>query len=160
VLGALGVGALAGSLLATRVRPRRPLLVVALCEGLFGLPLVFLAAAAPVPLLAVGAALSGVGTMLGMAVWEATLQRHIPAASLSRVSSYDWFGSYAFFPLGLALWGSLAGAIGIQPALWIASGLFGAGVVALLALPEVRSLPPSPVDRHPGSGAERTLDPA
>jgi MFS family permease len=160
VLGALGVGALAGSLLAARVRPRRPLLVVALCDGLFGLPLVFLAAAAPAPLLAVGAVLSGVGTMLGMAVWESTLQRHIPAESLSRVSSYDWFGSYAFFPLGLAVWGALAGAIGIQPALWIASGLYGAAVLALLALPEVRSLPASPAEARAGFRAERTPDPA
>jgi hypothetical protein len=28
--------------------------------------------------------------MLGMSVWESTLQRHIPAESLSRVSSYDF----------------------------------------------------------------------
>jgi MFS family permease len=146
VLGALGVGALAGSLLATRAKPRRPLVVVALCDALFGLPLVFLAAAAPAPLLAVGAVVSGAGMMLGMSVWESTLQRHIPAESLSRVSSYDWFGSYAVFPLGLALWGSLAGAIGIQSALWLAAGIFCASVVVLLALPETRRLPASRVD--------------
>jgi MFS family permease len=146
VLGAVGVGALIGSLLATRANPRRPLVQVALCDALFGLPLIFLAAAAPAALLAVAAVLSGAGTMLGMAIWESTLQRHIPAESLSRVSSYDWFGSYAVFPLGLVLWGSLAGAIGTQTALWLASGLFAASVLALLALPDIRRLPASPAD--------------
>jgi MFS family permease len=138
VLGAVGVGALVGSLMATRARPRRPLLFVAAIEGLFALPLAFLAAGAPAPLLAVGAFLSGLGMMLGMAVWESTLQRHIPAESLSRVASYDWFGSYAFYPLGLAMWGSIAGAIGIQEALWLAFGLFGAAALLLLLVPDTR----------------------
>ena len=50
--------------------------------------------------------------------------REIPPESLSRVASYDWFGSYAVYPIGLAIWGPLAGAIGIHTALWLASGLF------------------------------------
>jgi MFS family permease len=152
VLGAVGVGALAGSLVATQIRPRRPLLLVTLMDGLFGLPLVFLAAAAPVPLLACAAFLSGFGLMLGMSVWESTLQRHIPSGSLSRVAAYDWFGSYVFYPLGLALWGSVAAAIGIHTALWVASGMYAACVAALLAVPEVRTLPPSAVA---GSGERR-----
>jgi MFS family permease len=138
ILAAVGVGALVGSVLATRARPRRPLLLVALMEGLFGLPLAFLAAAAPAPLLAFSAFLSGVGLMLGMSVWESTLQRHIPAESLSRVSAYDWFGSYAFYPLGLAMWGGLAGAIGIHAALWLAFGLLATAAAALLAVPDIR----------------------
>lgn len=138
VLGAVGVGALAGSLVATRVRPRRPLLFVAALDGMFGLPLAFLAAGAPAPLLACGAFASGFAMMLGIAVWESTLQRHIPPDTLSRVSSYDWFGSYAFYPLGLATWGALAGAIGLHTSLWVATGLFAASAVALLAVPDVR----------------------
>ncbi|HLM09826.1 MAG TPA: MFS transporter, partial [Thermoleophilaceae bacterium] len=122
ILASVGVGALAGSILATRARPRRPLVLVASMEGLFGLPLLFLAAAAPAPVLACSAFLSGIALMLGMSVWQSTLQRYVPDESLSRVSAYDWFGSFAFYPLGLALWGVLAGAIGIHPALWIAFG--------------------------------------
>jgi MFS family permease len=138
ILGAVGVGALVGSILAVRARPRRPLLFVALLEGLFGLPLAFLAAGAPAPLLAFGGFLSGLGMMLGNSVWESTLQRHIPDRELSRVSSYDWFGSFVFYPLGLATWGTVAGAIGLHPALWVAFGLFGACAIVLLTLPEVR----------------------
>jgi Transmembrane secretion effector len=140
VLGSLGVGALFGSLLATRAKPRRPLVLVACTEAFFALPLAFLAAGAPMAVLACGAFLSGVGMMLGMSVWESTLQRHVPAESLSRVSSYDWFGSFAFYPLGLAIWGPVAEAIGIATALWLAFGLFVACVLALLAVPDTRQL--------------------
>ena len=84
--------------------------------------------------------------MLGMSVWESTLQRHIPDESLSRVSSYDWFGSYAFYPLGLALWGVLAGAIGVHETLWLAFGLLIASAVALLAVPDIRNFRESPAE--------------
>jgi MFS family permease len=144
VLAAVGVGALAGSVLATRAKPRRPLVHVAVMEALFVLPLAFLAAAAPVPVLACAAFVSGIGLMLGMSVWESTLQRHVPAESLSRVASYDWFGSLAFRPLGLALWGPLAGAIGISTALWIAFWLLAVTVVSLLALPDTRRFQAAP----------------
>jgi predicted MFS family arabinose efflux permease len=140
VLAANGVGALVGSVLATRVRPGRPLVLVALTEGLFALPLAFLAADAPVLLLGCGALLSGAGAMLGMSVWESTLQRHIPGETLSRVSSYDWFTSFAFYPLGLAVWGPIAAGLGIGLTLWVAFGLFAAAVVALLAVPDIRRM--------------------
>jgi MFS family permease len=155
ILAAQGVGALAGSLLATRARPARPLVVVACMEALFGLPLGFLAAAAPAPALAIGAFLSGIGLMVGMSVWESTLQRHIPQESLSRVSSYDWFGSYAFLPLGLALWGTVAGAIGIHTSLWIAFTLFAVGIAGLLALPDTRRFTAARADARLGLGSTR-----
>jgi MFS family permease len=138
VLGSVGAGALCGSLLATRAKPRRPLVLVAFTEVFVAMPLAFLAAGAPTALLACGAFLSGAGIMLGMSVWESTLQRLIPAESLSRVSSYDWFGSMAFFPIGLAVWGPVAGLIGVSTALWLAFGLFLALIAAQLAVPDTR----------------------
>jgi hypothetical protein len=144
VLAAMGVGALAGSLLATQVAPSRPLVFVALTDGLFALPLAFLAAAPPVALLACGALLAGAGMMLGMSVWESTLQRHIPGESLSRVSSYDWFGSLVFAPLGLVIWAPVGAAIGISVSLWLAFGLSVAAILALLAVPDIRHLPAGP----------------
>ena len=146
VLAAVGVGALAGSLVATRVRPRRPLVLFAWSGGVFGLPLAFLAVAAPVPLLAVSAFSSGVALMLGMSVWFSTLQRHIPDESLSRVSAYDSFGSFAVYPLGLAVSGVLAGAIGVHETLWLAFGLLAASSAVLLALPDIRNFRESPAD--------------
>lgn len=144
ILAAIGVGALAGSLLATRVEPRRPLLLAALADGLFALPLAFMAAAASVPLIACGAALSGAGMAFAISVWESTLQRHVPGESLSRVSSYDWFGSLAFYPLGLAIWGPVAAAIGVSVSLWLAFGLAVAVTFTLISIPDIRHLPGPP----------------
>jgi Flp pilus assembly protein TadB len=75
---------------------------------------------------------------IGMSIWESTLQRQVSPEALSRVSSYDWFGSFAFYPLGLALWGPLAAGIGITTALWLAFAAMALLVVWLLALPDTR----------------------
>ncbi|WCB96711.1 hypothetical protein DSM104299_05477 [Baekduia alba] len=143
-LAAVGVGALVGSLLATQVDPRRPLVFVAFADGLFVIPLACLAASPSVPLLVCGALLAGAGMTLGISVWESTLQRHVPDESLSRVSSYDWFGSLVFAPLGLAIWAPIAALIGTSTALWMAFGLAVATLVALLAVPDIRHLPARP----------------
>lgn len=155
ILGAMGVGALAGSLLSTRVRPHRPLLLAALADGLFVLPLAFLAAADSVPLIACAAALSGAGMAVAISVWESTLQRHIPAESLSRVSSYDWFGSLAFYPLGLAIWGPVAALIGISVSLWLAFGLAVLMTLALISVPDIRRLPAAPPQPTAATDPER-----
>jgi len=141
VLAAMGVGGLAGGVLAIRTQPRRPLVVATLSVVVASVPLALLAAGAGVAPLAVGALLSGGALMLGNTVWESTLQRHVPAESLSRVSAYDWFGSMAFRPLGLAIWGPVAGAIGISVSLWLAFALLLAASVAPLAVREIRQLP-------------------
>ena len=83
--------------------------------------------------------------MLGNSLWESTLQRHIPVESLSRVSAYDWFGSLAFYPLGLVLWGPIAQAIGVGASLWVAFALQIATTLALLAVPDIRRLPAAPI---------------
>ena len=144
IVGALGAGSLVGGFIALHARPARPLLVATIGVSIFALPLVALALGLPAPAIAAVTFLSGAGLMLSNTVWESTLQRHIPAESLSRVSAYDWFGSMAFQPLGFALWGPLAGAIGVDVALWLAFALQVASVLALLAVRDIRRLPPFP----------------
>jgi MFS family permease len=151
ILTAMGVGALAGSLLAVHVKPRKPLFFVAIAYGLFTLPLAFLAATPPMSLIACGALLSGAGLALNISLWESTLQRHIPGESLSRVSSYDWFGSLAFYPLGLAIWGPVATAVGVSASLWLAFGLAVAVTLALLSIPDIRHLPAAPQSVPPSA---------
>jgi hypothetical protein len=136
----MGIGALIGSLVAMRARPRRPLVLAGVAYGLFMFPLLFLAAGAPVVVIAFGALMGGVAMMLGNSVWESTLQTRVPAESLSRVSAYDWFGSLAFNPVGMAIWGPIAGLIGIHTALYVAAALVFASTSALLAAPAIRQL--------------------
>jgi predicted MFS family arabinose efflux permease len=140
VLGALGIGALAGSVAAIRARPRRPMVVATLAYGLFVFPLAFLAAGAPLAVLGFGAFLGGIGMMVGNSVWESTLQARVPQESLGRVSAYDWFGSLAFNPVGMAIWGPIAALIGISTSLWVASASVFAATAVLLCVPAIRQL--------------------
>ena len=78
--------------------------------------------------------------MYGNTVWESALQRHIHGDVLSRVTAYDWFGSMAFAPIGLAIWGPVADATSIGDAIWLATALTLVSTVALLAVRDVRRL--------------------
>ena len=66
---------------------------------------------------------TGFGFSLMAIWWETALVRHIPANLLSRVSSYDWMGSLALLPLGYAIAGPLASALGAQHVLLVGSGI-------------------------------------
>jgi hypothetical protein len=80
--------------------------------------------------------------MVSLALWETSLQQHIPPASLSRVSSYDWFGSLVSQPIAYAMTGAIAGAIGVGATLVGAGTLSIAAVLAMVSVPSVRRLTP------------------
>jgi MFS family permease len=141
VLAGTGVGAMVGALIAIRIRPRRPLALGAVCLSSFALPPALLALGMPTPVLAAGTFLAGAGMMLDGSVWESTLQRKIPSEALSRVAAYDWFGSLALGPIGLAIAGPLAAALGIDGALWLAAIAIAVVAFGLLAVREVRTMP-------------------
>jgi MFS family permease len=112
-----GVGAVLGTVFALKLRPRRPLLL-----GLGVLPAAALwafALAVPLPLwvLFITALVTGIGMDLMYANWMTTLQTHVPDEALSRVSSYDAFGSMVFAPIGLFLAGPFAHLVGARTAL-------------------------------------------
>ena len=140
VNAALGAGALIGAVAAIRRIPRRPVVASAL-TGFAGVPaLLLLATGDHAVALAAAAVLVGVGMMFGNTVWESTLQRHIRPATLSRVSAYDWFGSLAFAPVGLAIWGPVADAVGVSEALWLAAAVALGSTLVLLSVRDVRAI--------------------
>lgn len=137
---ALGIGAaggLLGGLVALRWRPRRPLLAAVGIWSLTALPPAALADLQPTLVVGVAFAGSFTGVALGNAIWEALLQERIPNEVLSRVSSYDWLVSLVFQPLGFALAGSVAAAIGTTTTLWAAAALSVGVHVGLLLVPDV-----------------------
>ena len=83
-----------------------------------------------------------------VAIWETTLQRVIAPEKLSRVSAYNWMGAMAFLPLGYAIAGPVAMAIGVNTSLWIAAAWILVSTVAVLRVPSVRDVrrdePPVP----------------
>lgn len=140
VLAASGAGGVIGGLLALRLAPRRPLVLALLAFGVWYLPLALLIPPASAPLIAAAALVGEIGLILGNTVWESTLQRHVEPQVLSRVSAYDWLGSFVFQPIGLVMWGPIAAATGNAAALWIALGLGVVSIAVPLALPAVREL--------------------
>jgi MFS family permease len=140
ILACLGLGSVAGGVVALRVHAVHPLRLGCTLVCLLALPFALLAAGAPVAVIAAGALLAGVGNMVFNTLWETTLQQHVPAEALSRVSAYDWFGSLAFQPLGLVVAGPAAAAIGASETLWIAATAVLTTGVAALSVPSVRNL--------------------
>jgi MFS family permease len=140
ILAARAVGGLLGGTALLRFSPRRPLLVAVLACATAPVPTLLLAPPAPLALLIPAALLGGAGPMVFNALWETTLQQHIPEHARSRVSSYDWFGSLALQPLGYALAGPLAGAIGVAAALYVCGGIEFGLLASLLCVRDVRTL--------------------
>ncbi len=123
---AMGIGQIAGGVLSLRWRPRRPMLVIAAGMSLAAVPVALLAMEAPVWTLYVSLAVMGVEWGLYDPFWTTCMQRVVAPDMLSRVSSYDYLGSLAFYPAGLALAGPLADSFGVTPVLW------GAAAVAIV----------------------------
>jgi hypothetical protein len=140
ILAGLSLGSIAGGFVSLRVHVRRPLLFGSALTAFLAVPDAFLAIRAPALLIAAGAFLAGTGNMVFNSLWETALQRHVAPAALSRVSAYDWFGSLAFQPLGLAIAGPLAAGIGTSAALWIAAAGSATIAAILVATPSVRAL--------------------
>lgn len=148
ILAAGSAGSVAGGLLALRLRTRRPLVVSSVLTTLAAPVLAGLAIpAAPVVIAALGF-LGMFALGAGGPIWDTTLQRHIPPHAISRISSFDWLGSVALNPIGYALIGPLAHAIGIGTTLAIAAGLNAASSIGVLAVGAVRALPQAPPDEH------------
>jgi MFS family permease len=153
ISAALGVGAAVGGVLGLRWRPRHPLRVAFLMFLLAGPALLaLLAARAPLWLIVATALLDGVSGALFNTLWYTALQREVPAAELSRVASWDYLGSVALQPLGLAAAGPVAAAIGLSSTLYGAAVLFGVLLLAVLAVPAVRNYAPEG-ESHAGASA-------
>jgi len=127
-----GGGAVVGALLGIRWRPARPMRVGLLLTLFWPLQSIAFALAGPLAVVIGLAFLAGLGFSLFEVWWETALVRHIPPHALSRVSAYDWMGSLALLPVGFAIAGPLAAALGARVVLGVGAG--AAFVMLALAL--------------------------
>jgi hypothetical protein len=141
VVVAFGLGCVLGDLILLRVRPAHALrvsalaLIAASCQAA-----VYGSGFALGPILALQFA-TGIGVTAFFTLWEVSLQEHVPGETLSRVSSFDYLAGTILMPLGTALAGPVADALGTQATLLGMSALGVAGALGFLAVPAVRSLP-------------------
>lgn len=142
ILAAWSAGMMVGVVAMLRVRLKRPLLTAMMWQ--LGMVSWFFALGftTNVWILMAAAFACGIGFDVMMVTWQTALQQNVPQEALSRVSSYDAFGSLLFAPLGLLIAGPLSQRIGTPET----ARLFGVVSLVVLALiisvKDVRDLPP------------------
>ena len=140
ILAALSAGMVAGVLVSMKVRPRHPL-VIGLGAQLGVVIWIFTMGVTNwIPLIMVSAFFAGIALDFFMVLWQTAMQTNIPRESLSRVTSYDAFGSLALATLGLIISGPVTERFGSETTLIAMAALFLLVLGLMLAVPGVRKL--------------------
>lgn len=140
IVAGLGVGSVLGDVLGLRYEPARPLFAGKLVMFASVPALILLGGTASAIAIAVAAALAGAALAFHDTLWFTVLQEKVPKHALSRVSSYDYMGSFVLRPLGYAVVGPVVAVIGIEPTLLGAAAVIVAVHLAMLAVPSIREM--------------------
>lgn len=126
ILAAQSIGLVGGSLIAIRVRPKYPMRVAGYATFGFVPCFFLLGIGAPAWLVGLSLLVNGICADLFEVLWETSLQTHVTPEALSRVSSYEALGNYAFGPVGLMLAGPVSASLGVGDT------LIGCGILLVL----------------------------
>ena len=148
------VGMLVAGAVTLKVKPKRPIFVGITVQVFVGIYWICLGYTELIPVLMIAAVGAGFAMDFFMVLWMTALQTHIPKESLSRVSSYDAFGSLILAPLGSVVAGPLVTKFGTEAVLHVYTVLFFIALFAMLAVPSVRALASS--ERSSRSGDQHT----
>jgi predicted MFS family arabinose efflux permease len=135
---AMGVGAIAGGLVALRVTPSRPLVAANLALVFGTLQLVSFAIPLPLAFVMLASALCFAGLTFLNELWFATVPQLMPQDVLARASSFDWLLSIVAMPAGFAVAGPVSDHIGITPTLLGAAAISAGASLFVLLIPGVR----------------------
>jgi MFS family permease len=152
VTAGFGVGAVLGATAAIKARPRRPIVWCAVLLVGGSVQPVLVGTGLPLWAMTALIAVSGASISVLFVVWDTTLAREVPASALSRVSSFDFFGSTVGMPLGFAVIGPVSERIGLTPTMVAASAVGVTWALVTAALPSVRRLREDPDRRTDGAG--------
>ena len=140
ILAALSVGMVAGVLVSMKLRPRRPLIIALSAQAFVAGWIFTMGVTNWLPLIILMAFFAGVAMDFFMVIWNTAMQSNIPRDSLSRVTSYDAFGSLAFAPIGLIIAGPITERIGTEQTLIGMAIIFWMLLSVMLCVPSVRNL--------------------
>lgn len=140
ILAALAVGMMAGVLVSLKVRPKRPLLIALIAQLGVATWIFTIGVTNWIPLIMVSAFFAGIALDFFFVLWQTAMQSNIPRESLSRVSSYDAFGSLVFAPFGLVIAGPITEKIGTEQTLIAMAIIFAVVLAAMLSVASVRNL--------------------
>ncbi len=151
ILTAGGLGAIVGGVAALRHRPAKPLVACILWPLAILPQFAALASGAPTWVIAAAALTGGFGIAIHVTLWFTVFQREVPEHAQSRVASYDAFGSFVLSPLGAAIAGPLAAALGISSALWLAAAAILVSNLTMLLIPAVWTIQAQPSQIAPAT---------
>ncbi|MFG2309432.1 MFS transporter [Streptomyces sp. NPDC048566] len=137
---ALGAGTVLGGLLALRLRPRRMLRAGSVALFAFACFPASVGAGLGVGAIAAGAVVAGTGMSVWGVMWATSVQTQVAPDVLNRIHAYDVAGSLAMMPVGQALAGPAATALGADRVLQIGGVMSLVVAAALLCVPAVRGL--------------------
>jgi hypothetical protein len=138
-----GIGALVGAVVGLRVRPARPWIVVGAVFALTAVQSMFLAAHVSFVAIAAAAFVAGFSFSLGSVIFETGVQQAIAPEKLSRVSAYSWMCAMVFLPLGYALAGPIATAVGMSGYLVFGAVWIVVTTAVVFSVPDVRDYRPA-----------------
>jgi MFS family permease len=149
IMAAISIGMATGVIFSMRFRPQRPLVVGLLSQVGMILWILTMGLTNWLPVILLSAFLAGISMDFFMVLWQTAMQTNIPRESLSRVTSYDAFGSLAFAPIGLLIAGPITERIGSSAMLiWMAL-IFAVVLFAMLCVPSVRNLRGQNLEEQP-----------
>jgi hypothetical protein len=145
IVACFGIGGVLGNVVALRLPLRRPVFTAALALVGACTQAAIIGSGLGTAGIAAFELLAGICVALFFTLWDLSIQEQIPAHAVSRVSAYDFSVSMGLMPLGMAMAGPIADALGLQATLIGMSAIGLAGALAWLAQPSVRRLhrPPS-----------------
>jgi MFS family permease len=140
MLAAGAVGGIIGGGLVLRWRPRRPLVPAYFVLLAIPLAVLSLIPPLPLPLLMLGSALFTLSIVVSNTFWTTMEQQHVPNEVLGRVDSLSWMASLAIMPIGFAITGPVAEAIGVRETLLAAAAIGVVSSAGALVSRSVREL--------------------
>lgn len=140
IILAMSIGFMLGTVVANHIRPKRPLVLIISLFLINPIFLVTFGTVQPLWAVLVTAAILGLATDLFYVMWATVVQQEVPPELLSRVNSYDSFGSFLLGPIGMAVAGPLALTFGTRNTMIGFAALSLVAVVVTLSVPSVRRI--------------------
>jgi hypothetical protein len=158
IVACFGVGSVVGNVIALRAPVRRPILVAAAALVVGSTQAAIIGSGLGTLGIGLLEGLTGVAVALFFTFWDMSLQEQVPPGAVARVSSYDFTVSLGLMPLGLAVAGPAADALGLQETLFAMSAVSVLVALAWLAAPSVRTLRRPPAAPAPAPVPPAQLD--
>src|SRR5262249_23055851 len=147
-----------------RIRPMKPLAAACMASWVFLLQPLGMGLGLPLGVLIAFSVIAGCGLAIHIALWFTVFQQNVPEESLSRVSSYDSFGSFVLLPLRAARPGRTGGWMGARQTRRAAAAVTAITEAIVYAHPSVHAIrrrdePELPTDLHEPATEHVTITP-